>query len=569
MKRKIVFKNTILLCVALMIFALISCGLLVYNDNKLLGENLIRLANGYSGALIVSTPEDVVKYDTNDEVRVTIIDADGKVLADSYGNVGAMDNHLGREEIVNASGNHNTKIVKRHSGTGNVTLLYFAKKVTIGDSYNFVRVAVASADVSIYLTTTIIIIFIMTVAIAVISGFMANAFTEKSLKPLEELSDSLDGLKNGNFHPMVASDDCDKLNMLISRINDIGEVVVGSMSQTAAERDKLNNMLDNMSQAVVAADMSGDVVICNPRAKELFKCENMLGKNMVSVMCETTLMDGLAKIAQGENRQVYFDKAKRNYLARIKRVGGVNGSLDTIVLVTDVTDIKLAERERREFFANASHELKTPLTAIKGYAELIGEGIAKGDKAQNFGNNISAESSKLLELINDMLTLSRLDEGIDIGTRITVSLNECAKNVLDKYQELIKARGLQISLDGDAKVKISMENVNSILSNVISNAIKYNKDGGRIDVSITTDGDRVNLKIADTGIGVDKKDLPRLTQRFYKVDSSRQEQNSTGLGLAIVKHQCELNGINLKIDSTLGIGTTVSLTFVNKMTAKA
>lgn len=561
MQKKLVLKITLLSCLVLIIFSVISCSVLAYNDNKIISSNLIDLASTYAQALEVSDPDTLVKTDRIAETRITVMDMSGRVVADSYGGEAAMENHLNRQEVINAMSGNNDKVTKRYSDTANTTLMYYAIKVSSGGEEYYLRVSRRAADVTVYLATSIAIVITSTIVLALIVSLLSDRFARTTMRPLGELADNLEAVSEGTFRPIMPHKGSDEMNMLISKVNDIGELLAENLREIRVEKDKLGYLLENMSQAVIALDHGDNVMFYNSRAEELFGTADMHGINVVTALHERLIIDKYKSIKTYGIELFIWEKNNKYYRISINKLQNTDNELKSIILISDITKLKLAELERKQFFANCSHELKTPLTAIKGYGELVAGGIAQGDKIIEYNLYIVKEADSLLSMINDMLILSRLDENIDSGVKSMISVADVITKVVDSYRVVIDDKSINITMEGDGEAYLSRENLFTILSNVISNAIKYNNVGGAVNITTTESRGGITITISDNGIGIAKKDIPRVTERFYRADEARTAGDSSGLGLAIVKHLCANNNIKLKINSTLGKGTEVILRF--------
>lgn len=561
MKKKLVMKISLLSCLVLILFSIISCGVMAHTDNKILGENLIDLASTYAQALEVSDPETLVKTDKIAETRITVIDMTGKVVADSYGGENVMDNHLDRQEIKNAISGNNSKITRRMSVTANIELMYYAVEVKSGGQDYFLRVSRRTADITVYLATSVGIVAVTTIILTLIVYIFADRFARTSMMPLVELATNLKYVSEGKFSPIMPHKDSDEMNMLISKVNDIGELLADKLREINLEKDKLGYLLENMSQAVIALDSDDNVMFSNPRAAQLFGQSAMHGATMVAAIHERLIIEKYNEMKTSGLELFVWEKNGRFYRVSINKLQRSDNQLKSIILISDITKLRLAEMERKQFFANCSHELKTPLTAIKGYSELVAGRIATGDKAIECNMMIGGQAESLLSMINDMLILSRLDESIEVSEVCVVDIENEAKRLVIAYQPMIQEKQLNVSVIGCGKAYISKENASTILGNVLSNAIKYNVSGGSIDIKISEHNALTTLSVKDTGVGINKKNLPRVTERFYRADAARTDTTSSGLGLAIVKHLCMVSNSELKINSTIGKGTEVIIKF--------
>lgn len=560
MKKNLVIKITLLISAALIIFAVIVGVVIADNNSRLMNNELIRLTNVYAEYAVITSAEDVAKISDKDkDVRITVIAIDGKVIADSLMSSESLDNHLSRQEIQNALNGNNNSVVIRYSETAETNLMYYAVKVNIDGAEVFVRASMPSVNMDAYMITAAIIIAVLTVIIIAISVLIANNLAKSSLMPLESVRISLENIKDGKYSNVMPYEKYSEINAMLSSINDVADSLNQTMSNLNKEKLKLQYLTENMAQAVIATDASDKVVMSNAKATTLFG--EIDGKNIELSLCDKQLIDAYHSSEVNNITTVVIKKNKKYYRVSVSTTPFDEYEIHKIILITDITKIKLAELERREFFANCSHELKTPLTVIKGYSELLKNKMVKGEKADKYYDSIISDADRLLGMIDDMLTLSRLDEKIN-GKPQEI-------NVYSRVSEIAKAvsdtdnKGVTYTVKGNknSNVHMGIANFESLFKNVIENAFKYNKPNGSVMINVSESDADITATIKDSGVGISSEDLPRVTDRFYRVNRNDSNVKGYGLGLAIVKHISELSGIDFKIDSTIDIGTTVTLKF--------
>lgn len=562
MKKNLVLKITLLISVALIIFAVVVGVVIANNNSRLMNNELIRLTNVYAEYAAITSADEVANISDKDkDVRITVIALDGRVIADSLADSESLDNHLNRTEIQNALNGDNDSVVIRYSETADTDLMYYAVKVNIGDTEVFVRVSMPSVNMDTYMITAAIIISVLTIVIIAISVLIANNLAKSSLMPLESVRISLENIKEGKYTNIMPHEKYTEINGMLSSINDVADSLSQTMANLNKEKLKLQYLTENMAQAVIATNANDNVVMSNAKATALFG--ELIGRNIELLLCDKQLIEAYHNSEVNNISTVVIEKNKKYYRISISTTPLDKEEIHKIILVTDITKIKLAELERREFFANCSHELKTPLTVIKGYSELLKNKMVKGEKADKYYDRIINDSDRLLGMIDDMLTLSRLDEKIN-GKPQEI-------NLFSRINEIIRAvsdtdtKGVTYTVKGDKNVivKMSPSNFEALFKNVIENAFKYNKPSGSVDINIEEKDNNITATIKDSGIGIANEDLQRVTDRFYRVNRNDNSIKGYGLGLAIVKHVAELSNIDFSIDSTLGEGTTVTLVFSN------
>lgn len=560
MKKNLVLKITLLISVALIIFAVVVGVVIADNNSRLMNNELIRLTNVYAEYAAITSADEVANISDKDkDVRITVIALDGRVIADSLADSESLDNHLNRTEIQNALNDDNDSVVIRYSETADTDLMYYAVKVNIGDTEVFVRASMPSVNMDTYMITAAIIITVLTIVIIAISVLIANNLAKSSLMPLESVRISLENIKEGKYSNIMPHEKYTEINGMLSSINDVADSLSQTMASLNKEKLKLQYLTENMAQAVIATNANDNVVMSNAKATALFG--ELIGRNIELLLCDKKLIEAYHNSEVNNISTVVIERNKKYYRISISTTPLDEEEIHKIILITDITKIKLAELERREFFANCSHELKTPLTVIKGYSELLKNKMVKGEKADKYFDSIINDSDRLLGMIDDMLTLSRLDEKIN-GKPQEI-------NLFSRINEIIRAvsdtdiKGVTYTVEGDknAIVKMSPSNFEALFKNVIENAFKYNKPNGSVNINIEETDKNITATIKDSGIGIAREDLPRVTDRFYRVNRNDNNVKGYGLGLAIVKHVAELSGIDFMIDSVLGKGTTVTLVF--------
>lgn len=560
MKKNLVIKITLLISAALIIFAVVVGVVIANNNSRLMNNELIRLTNVYAEYAAITSADEVANISDKDkDVRITVIALDGRVIADSLADSESLDNHLNRAEIQNALSGDNDSVVIRYSETADTDLMYYAVKVNIGETEVLVRASMPSVNMEAYMITAAIIIAVLTVVIIAISVLIANNLAKSSLMPLESVRKSLENIKEGSYNSVMPHEKYSEINGMLSSINDVADSLSQTMVNLNKEKLKLQYLTENMAQAVIATDANNNVVMSNAKAIALFG--ELTGKNIELMLCDKQLIEAYHSSEVNNISTIVIERNKKYYRVSISTTPLDEEEIHKIILITDITKIKLAELERREFFANCSHELKTPLTVIKGYSELLKNKMVKGEKADKYYDSIINDSDRLLGMIDDMLTLSRLDEKIN-GKPQEI-------NIYSRVGEIVKAvsdtdsKGVAYTVEGskNATVKMNPSNFEALFKNVIENAFKYNKLGGRVDINIEETDRKITATVKDSGIGIAREDLPRVTDRFYRVNRNDNNVSGYGLGLAIVKHVSELSDIDFNIDSIVGEGTTVTLEF--------
>ena len=565
MKKKIFYKvfAATLACVLLMfVFGIIAVNM---NTNNIVNERLKEETE--LAATLMNEQSDFAvfnKYSDNPELRITIFDMSGNVLYESDTKA-PLEHHADREEIKNAlEGKSDT--VERYSETFKCDMTYYATKTALSDGTQVIlRLAVRSSQVTPYFTA-IIPLFILVLAVSLVLSFVLSTFISRNVSSkVTEIGESLKSLNEGQYAPIKTDMSEPELFGVLNQINELNANIHSHIRVADGERVKLNAVLDNVSQSIIALDRSKHIVFANKRAFEMFNgTHHDIGRDLVFLIEKLPVYEQITEHI-GENfafNCAYDDKYLSIVITKVTNEV-ICDDISAIIIVTDITKEKLIEKQKSDFFANASHELKTPITVMQGFAEVLmnKEGMDETSKKQL--GRIYKECLRLGSLISDMLMLSKIESG-DAPKRVLseIKLEDLAKEVLDGLSEKAQSRNITANIVGSAKLTADQTMIFELVENLVSNAIKYNKDGGSVTVSITETDTGVCLKVEDTGIGIEKEHLPRLCERFYRVDKSHSKRiGGTGLGLAIVKHICAISDAELSIESEFGVGTTVTVVF--------
>ena len=503
-------------------------------------------------------------YSDNPELRITIFDLDGNTLYESDTKA-ELGNHADREEIINAiAGNPAT--VERYSDTFKCDMTYYAVKTSLSDGSEVVlRLAVRSSHITAYITSLIPLLIVVLALSLIISFVLSNLISKSVSAKVTEIGDSLKSLNSGEYTPIKTDMSEPELFGVLNQINELNANIHNNIRVANRERVKLNTVLDNVSQSIVALDSTKRIIFANKSAFKMFNGTHRdIGRDLIFLIENLEIYENITSHLH-ENHAFTCKYNELTLSVVISKVtdDAISDEISAIIIITDITQEKLIQKQKSDFFANASHELKTPITVMQGFAEVLMNKDDMDDVSKKQLGRIYKECLRLGSLISDMLMLSKI-EGGDIPKRTPseIKLEDLAKEVLDGLSEKAQSRNITATIDGGATITADQTMIFELIENLVSNAIKYNKDGGSITVSIEDSEDGATLKVKDTGIGIEKEHLPRLCERFYRVDKSHSKRiGGTGLGLAIVKHICAISDADLSIESDFGIGTTVTVIF--------
>lgn len=557
MKKKIIVTNVIIVVFALLILFLSGISITKSINKKQAEERIIDVTNIYAENY---TSSDKVVKNVPKDYRVTVVDKSGKVLSDSEtADVSNMENHIDREEIVAAL--HGKPVaVTRRSDTTNKDMVYSAVKVDLSaDDYVFVRVSTPVDSVNLYATSTILPNFYVLIAAIIAAVILSVVLTKSLVKPMAEIKNSLIALNNGTFTPSTPSEKDPEINKMLSEINDIGEKLSDTITTVSEDNKKLDYILNNVSDGIVVITANGNIEVMNDNAKLVFDVKNDAISSNYTVLSANEKFISAVSDAVNERINKVFEFTTAAHDVYLTSIRCLDGGM-TIIVLSDITAVKHGEEIRSEFFANASHELKTPLTAIKGFNDVIGM-KSKDDDIRTLSSKIDKEVNRVVSLIDDMLNLSKLET---TKTPIVekVDLVAVAYDAEESISALARDKNVNIEISGEGTVEMEKDHAYELVKNLMENAVRYNENGGHVFVSVDEKSDKVTLKVKDDGIGIDEENQSRIFERFYRVNKSRsRETGGTGLGLSIVKHVAELYDAKLTLSSTLGAGTEITVSF--------
>lgn len=547
MKRKLIITNSIIVFVSLLTMLVVSMITITNQNNKFYQKqvtNYLKIAcTNFNGSNFDDTKEYIKSLDK--DIRLTIIESStGKVVIDSFEDE-INENHLDRPEINNLG-----EVYKRYSTTEKKNMLYVAEKV---NNY-YVRIAIPIGSVNKIIYTYVTISLIALAVILAFSIFAISFVNKKSLTPINSEVAKLATLANEDYQDVTIDD-------LPVVINSITNVLDNKIHEIELQEQEIEAILNLLTQGVVVIDSNESLRFINYKATKILDSNNnLIGKNYLYLFRDTKLQKLILEVFKNHSQVNYLlniDSTKINcnvtYLTEAKLNGGI------IITLEDITKQANLEEEKRDFFQNASHELKSPLTSIIGYQQMICDNIVDSkDQIINYSSKTLKEAKRMNNIIIDMLNLSSIEQNYQKKQDI-VKVDKALIEILDSLEDRIKARNISVITNiakcetvGDAKL------IDELIRNLIDNAIKYNVDNGKIMITLNTS----TLTIEDTGIGISKEYQSRVFERFYRVDKGHSKEiGGTGLGLAIVKHICEIYQYELKLESTIGKGTKITIKF--------
>ena len=546
---KKIFKSIVLVASAtlVLVLAVIILGLYGYIDG-VAETNLkseLRLAVGGTESM----GADYLKTVSSDEYRITWVDTDGTVLYDSVADAETMQNHADRQEIKDAF-TYGRGSSKRYSETMTVKTVYEA--VRLSDN-TVLRISVSQATALALLIKVLYPVILVLVFIVIMSLCFARHMSERIVKPLNTLN--LDNpLENKTY---------DEILPLLYRIKNQQTEITERVRQLDRQKAEFSEITDNMKEALILLDGKLKIISINTAAKKLFEITGSTSDMGIFAVDRSIGMRDAVLKTEKDGASVFEEERNGfTYSFNLSRIDLENGEHGIVILAFDITDKANAEKNRREFTANVSHELKTPLQSIIGASELLENGIVKPCDIQRFAGNIHSEALRLHNLVNDIIRLSRLDENVKMPLEY-VSLHEIADEVKEELNGIAAEKDINFTVSGE---KGMINGVRSLLYEMIynlsENAIKYNNPGGFVNVDIKEDDGHNVLTVCDNGIGIAPEFHEKIFERFYRVDKSRSRASGgTGLGLSIVKHAAMYHNAEISVESAEGKGTKITVRF--------
>ena len=484
--------------------------------------------------------------------RFTLIQSDGTVLYDSSQDNAGMDNHADRLEVQLALRDGFGESQRQSGTTGNLQY-YYAQRLDNGTVFRLSNEMRSVYQTFLDILPLLLRILLLLVVVALV---VSAKLTKHIVAPINAID--LVHPENSKIY--------DELSPFITHITEQNTRILEQVKEITLQKNRVNAITENMEEGLVLLDKNAWILSLNKNAAKAFgvKVSGVLGKSFLNISRDLAVNAGVSEALSGSSSETVVEKNGRTYRLYCNPALENEEISGAILLMIDISDRYSAEKIRREFSANVSHELKTPLTSISGYAEMIASGMVKSGDVAAFAEKIQKESLRLLSLIDDIIKLSRLDETSQENSVLEpVDLKALAIETLDVLSRPIAEKNIRVSLHAaDVKINGNASMLSELLYNLCENAIKYNIDGGSVAVTISEDETGKVIEVKDSGIGIDEKYHDRIFERFFRVDKSHSKKTGgTGLGLSIVKHIAEFHKAEIVIDSVPGTGTTIRVTF--------
>ncbi|KPU28307.1 histidine kinase [Caloranaerobacter sp. TR13] len=509
------------------------------------------------------------------QARITFIDKNGWVVGDSDADINKLDNHSNRPEVIEAR-QGKIGISKRYSKSLEYEMIYVAIPVDIKTyRLDVIRLSVPLKDISEYYSLMYKYIFLSIIAGLLVAIFVGYRYVRSVTKPIKELTIATRKISSGNFGELVKVRTEDEIGLLADNFNKMSLKLKDTINELLDKNTKLKAILSSMINGVIALDNNKRIILVNPIAEKMLgiKEEDVRNKYVLEVLKDLNLEENIYEVLNTSVQSKFEVEAKEPnskifnvYINPIKLTNDPNRTIGVLVIIQDITDIRRLERMRKDFVANVSHELKTPLTSIRGFIETLKSGAVEDKEIRNkFLDIIDIETLRLTNLIEDLLLLSQIENSNEITKKDIIDVNKSIEEVIQILGGLADKKGVNLIEKANKNLPYLRGNrgwFKQMLINLIDNGIKYTPEGGTVTITAYSTKNRLVIKISDTGIGIAKQHLSRLFERFYRVDKARSRKvGGTGLGLAIVKHIVLAFKGEISVKSKVNVGTEFIVSF--------
>ena len=545
---KKIFRSTLLVAVCALLASLVLIMGCLYDyfaglQSQALRDELTLAASGVSQG-----GENYLDTIGSNRYRLTWIAPDGTVLYDTQADASTMENHAAREEVQQAlaAGEGESS---RYSQTLLEKTIYVAKRM---DDGSVLRICVSQQTLAVLLLGMLQPVLVILLAAVIFSALLAKRLSRRIVEPLNAID--LD-------HPLEAKA-YDEIAPLLGRINRQHEQIDDQLRELQRKTDEFTHITQSMPEGLVLLDNKNAILSINPSASKLFSAQaGCVGQNFLTLDRSTDVSQAIDRARETGHSETRVELSGRIYQFDISRIESAGEKIGAVLLCFDITERETAEQARREFTANVSHELKTPLQGIIGSAELIENGMVKPEDMPRFIGHIRTEAQRLVALIADIIRLSQLDEGVEMPKE-NVELLSLAGEVAEDLRAAADKASVTITTDGQSSVVFGVRRLlYEMLYNLCDNAIKYNRPGGSVRIHVENREQEAAISVLDTGIGIAPEHQSRIFERFYRVDKSHSKASGgTGLGLSIVKHAAMYHGGKVALESEPGRGTEIRVT---------
>lgn len=547
MNKKIFLSSCLVAFTVLIISLAMSTGVLFNQFEKQVEQELKEESELIASVVEDAGVENIADYDFGSR-RVTVIGNDGGVIFDSQADASKMENHADREEFKEAV-LYGTGMSSRYSDTLTQKNIYYAVKLSDG---SVLRLSSPHSTIFAIISDLIGPICIIVLLALILSAILAIKLSESILKPINALD--LDNPENNKTY--------DELAPLLTKINRQKLVIENQLHEAKQKQKEFKLITDNMREGLLVIDSNSDILTYNAAAEKLLDITDETSLAALKIYRSTQVIDAVDEALKGNNSECQITQHSRQYSLIANPVFRDGEIIGAVIVLLDITEKAQREQLRREFTANVSHELKTPLTSIYGFAELMKDGDMKKEDMEDFAKSIYDETKHLITLVGDIIKLSALDEKSRFYEKEKVDLYALACETAERLKVDAAKKHVTVNIEGEKAEYVGVRQIlTDIIYNLCENAIKYNRENGSVDISVKENENNIVLKVKDTGIGIPQEHQERVFERFYRVDKSHSKEiGGTGLGLSIVKHGVMYHGGEISMESEPGKGTEITVT---------
>lgn len=551
MERRIL-KGLSIIALIVLVISTIASQLIYYNfhENNI-KENLNNIAQILHDSIDNMTEQETISYlrelnSLDEAMRITYINKDGKVLFDSMKKTD--ENHSNRPEFKEAE-KFGASSIKRYSHTISQNTYYIALSL---ENNNVIRIAMQTNNMAKTFFKVLQVDFLISIVIFLISIYLSKYATKRIIEPLNK--DNFD-IENLSFNELP------ELSPFIHKIKTQNKIIKKQMNELEKEKNTIETILQQMPEGIIIIDKDEEIILMNKASEKILRCEiNMIKKNYRHLTFNEDLIRSIENAYNKKEEEGILEISDRNIKYLINYVEGHEDIEGVVVLLIDETEEEKMRKIKDDFSANVSHELKTPITSIYGFSEMLKNNMISSEKdREDIINMIYSESKRMLSLIEDIIRISQLEDTEEIKKE-KINIKEITQKVIESLKIESVSKNISLKVEGDAIIMSNETMIWEMLVNLIGNAVKYNIENGIVNIKIRQDKEKAEIEITDTGIGISEEDQLRIFERFYRSDKSRSKKyGGTGLGLSIVKHIVNsLNG-NIKLTSKLGYGTKITV----------
>lgn len=546
---KRIFRSSMLvtLFVLLSSIVLIMGILYDYFESQLINE--LKREAAYISAAIENDGLDYINNMDDKNERITLISPDGTVIADTVADADVLENHIDREEVKEAIQN-GSGTSSRYSDTLTEKIVYYAVKMKNGEILRISTRHYTVVMILLGLAQPIVIVVLISV---LLSLWLCHRVSVKLIEPINTLD--LEHPENNETY--------DELTPLLKKIANQRKTIDKQLKDAVQMQEEFKLITENMNEGFLVIDKEMRILTHNTAAMKLLNMSEAESENVLSVNRSKAFRKMLERVLSGVRNESETESDGKYYRFIANPVLDENNIIGAVIVILDVTESVNREKLRREFTSNVSHELKTPLTSISGFAEIMKNGDTPDEMVIDFSNSIYDEAQRLISLVSDIMKISELDEKAVVYEKETVDLYSLSLEVAERLRAEADKKNIKINVIGDAAGVIGVRKIlDEMIYNLCDNAIKYNKENGIVDIMVNLAYSKVKLIVRDTGIGIPKAQQNRVFERFYRVDKARSRAiGGTGLGLAIVKHGAMYHNAEIELESKENVGTSVSVIF--------